>query len=354
MKKAKQAVRAEASALGFDAVAFCAAADAPADEANRRNLEAYLARGHHGSMAWMADKAERRTTPTALWPEAQSVVVLGVNYGPEGDPRHAHSDPAKGAVSVYARGREYQDFIKKRLKHLARWMVGSYACRVKVFVDTAPVMEKPLAARAGLGWQGKHTCLVSPDFGSWLFLAEIFTTLELEPDTAGADRCGSCRACIDACPTGALYEPYRIDARRCISYLTIEHKESIDPELAARMGNRVFGCDDCLAACPWNKFAAPTKEEKLRPQNGADDLSLAELATLNDAAFRQRFAGTPIKRTGRERMVRNALIAVGNSGDPSLAGIAESLLNDDSALVRKAAERALKPKSDRADQASID
>src|SRR3989338_11229275 len=217
-------------------------------------------------MEWMAETGGRRSTPTALWPEAQNIIVLGVNYGPEGDPRQAHGDPAKGAVSVYAQGHEYQDVIKKRLKHLARWMVKTYACQVKVFVDTAPVMEKPLAARAGLGWQGKHTCLVSPDFGSWLFLAEIFTTLELEPDKAGVDRCGSCRACIDACPTGALYEPYRLDARRCISCLTIEHKDSIDLELAARMGNRVFGCDDCLAACPWNKFATPTGEGKFKPR----------------------------------------------------------------------------------------
>ncbi|OHC75719.1 MAG: tRNA epoxyqueuosine(34) reductase QueG [Rhodospirillales bacterium RIFCSPLOWO2_12_FULL_58_28] len=341
MKKAKQAIRAEASALGFDAVAFCAAVDAPDDEANRRHLKAYLARGNHGSMEWMAETAGRRSTPTALWPEAQNIIVLGVNYGPEGDPRQAHGDPAKGAVSVYAQGHEYQDVIKKRLKHLARWMVKTYACQVKVFVDTAPVMEKPLAARAGLGWQGKHTCLVSPEFGSWLFLAEIFTTLELEPDKAGVDRCGSCRACIDACPTGALYEPYRLDARRCISCLTIEHKDSIDLELAARMGNRVFGCDDCLAACPWNKFATPTGEGKFQPREGAADLSLAELATLDDAAFRRRFAKSPLKRTGRDRMVRNALIAVGNSGDPSLAKIAEKLLNDDSALVREAAERAL-------------
>ena len=293
-------------------------------------------------MGWMADTAERRHGPCALWPEARSVVVLGINYAPGAAPLEALSDPSRGAVSVYARGRDYHDPVKKRLKRLARWMVETHGCGVKVFTDTAPVMEKPLAARAGIGWQGKHTNLVSKDFGSWLFLGEVFTTLELEPDAAETDHCGSCDACLTACPTGALFEPYRIDARRCISYLTIEHKDGIDAQLRPLMGNHVYGCDDCLAACPWNKFATPTQMEAFHPRPSADNPPLAELAALDDAAFRERFSGSPLKRSGRDRMTRNALIAVGNSRNPALAEIAEGLLNDESGLVRDAAEWALK------------
>jgi epoxyqueuosine reductase len=300
----------------------------------RERLEAWLAEGHHGSMEWMASTAERRADPQALWPEARSVVVLGVNYGPADDPLAMLGESDRGTISVYARGRDYHDVIKGKLKELAGYLAARGGADVKVFVDTAPVMEKPLAEAAGLGWQGKHTVLVSRAFGNWLFLGSIFTTAELPPDAPEADHCGSCRRCLDVCPTDAFPEPYKLDARRCISYLTIEHKGHIAPELRPRIGNRIFGCDDCLAVCPWNKFAEAGREARLSQREDLAAPPLANLARLDDAAFRARFAGTPIKRTGRDRFIRNVLIAIGNSGQPALADEAVRLLDDASPLVR--------------------
>src|SRR5689334_4637546 len=256
-------------------------------------------------MGWLEARAAQRSSPTGLWPAAKSVVVLGMNYGPEEDPRGALDEPGRGVVSVYARGRDYHDLVKKRLKALGRWIAVTWPGELKVFVDTAPVMEKPLAHTAGLGWQGKHTNLVSPAFGSWLFLGEIYLDRELAPDAPGEDRCGTCRRCLDACPTDAFPAPYKLDARRCVSYLTIEHKGQIPEELRPLIGNRIYGCDDCLAACPWNKFAAPTPHPELR---GAAGGALAELARLDDAGFRARFSGSPVKRVGRDRFVRNVLV----------------------------------------------
>ncbi len=306
----KQAIREKAYETGFDAVGFCAA-ETP--DSVKRDLKAYINDGRHGEMAWMADTLERRADPRTLWPDAKSVVVLGINYNPENTPfTSLPSSPDHGRVSVYAQGRDYHHEIKKRLKRLGRWMGETFDCDLKVFVDTAPVMEKPLAQAAGLGWQGKHTCLVSREFGSWLFLAEIFTTLDITPDEAAVDLCGSCTKCVDACPTGALDNPYRIDARRCISYLTIEHKGDIDAELADRMGGWIFGCDDCLAACPWNKFAGPAMNGAFTPNAKFANPRLADIVAMDDPTFRQFFAQTPIKRTGRDRIVRNALIAMTN------------------------------------------
>jgi epoxyqueuosine reductase len=292
-------------------------------------------------MEWLARTRERRADPKVLWGDAKSVIVLGFNYGPDENPLDLLQQRTRGAISVYARGDDYHELIKGRLKQIGGWLVAKAGGEIKVFVDTAPVMEKPLAAAAGLGWQGKHTNLVSREYGSWLFLGSIFTTLELPFDEAEVDHCGSCRACLDICPTAAFPAPYQLDARRCISYLTIEHKGPIPRELRARMGNRIYGCDDCLAVCPWNKFAQTGHEMKLaaRAENRAPEL--AELARLDDAAFRARFAKSPVKRTGRERFIRNVLIAIGNSGEPSLAGEAERLLNDTSPLVRGAAVWAL-------------
>ena len=336
-----QAIRDKALVLGFDAVGFAAAGADPADKAN---LAQFLDRRLHGDMGWMARHAERRVDPRALWPEARTVVAVAANYAPKGNPLATLVRRDRAAISVYAQGRDYHDVLKKRLKRLAGWMAETHACAVKVFVDTAPVMEKPLAARAGVGWQGKHTNLVSRDFGSWLFLGEVFTTLELAPDGAMMDHCGSCDACRQACPTGALPEPYRIDPGRCISYLTIEHKGVIPEELRAAMGNRVYGCDDCLAACPWNRFAAPTAHSEFLPRAELTAPRLAELAGLDAAAFRRIFASSPIKRTGRDRMLRNVLIAIGNCGngaEPALADAARKLTGDPSALVREAAAWAL-------------
>jgi epoxyqueuosine reductase len=288
-------------------------------------------------MDWMAARPERRGDPRTLWGEVRSVVMLGVNYGPEQDPTEILKQRDRGAISVYAQGDDYHDVIKKRIKALARWLIARAGGDVKVFVDTAAVMEKPLAAAAGLGWQGKHTNLVSRQFGSWLFLGALFTTLELPPDRAEADHCGSCRACLDVCPTAAFPAPYRIDARRCISYLTIEHKGPIPRTLRALMGNRIYGCDDCLAACPWNKFAQRGREAKLAARATLGAPALGELACLDDAEFRKLFARTAIKRTGRDRFVRNVLIAIGNSGAPALAVHAERLVTDQAAVVRGAA-----------------
>ena len=334
----KAAIRARALANGFDAVGFATAA--LGDEA-RRNLTAYLAEGYHGDMGWLADKAERRGDPKALWPAARSVVVLGLNYGPSQDPLGLLDKRDRATISVYARNRDYHDVVKKRLKALARWMAERLACEVKVFVDTAPVMEKPLAEAAGLGWQGKHTNLVSTTFGSWLFLGEIYTTLELAPDPAEKDHCGSCQRCLEVCPTDAFPAPYKLDARRCISYLTIEHKGHIAPEFRAAMGNRIYGCDDCLAVCPWNKFARPSREAAFLPRAELSAPRLADLAALDAAAFRQLFAGSPIKRTGHARFLRNVLIAIGNSGEPALAPSARARLDAASPLVRAMAVWAL-------------
>jgi epoxyqueuosine reductase len=292
-------------------------------------------------MGWMAANAERRGDPGALWPEVRSILMLGVNYGPDSDPLAVLKEQNRGAISVYARGDDYHDLIKTRLKQIGRWLIDRAGGDVKVFVDTAPVMEKPLAAAAGLGWQGKHTNLVSRQFGSWLFLGAIFTTVDLPPDAPESDHCGVCRACLDVCPTAAFPAPYQLDARRCISYLTIEHKGQIPRELRPLMGNRIYGCDDCLAVCPWNKFAVVGRETKLAARQALRAPALADLARLDDAVFRALFAKSAVKRIGRARFVRNVLIAIGNSNDISLAGEAERLLDDESPLVRGAAVWAL-------------
>jgi epoxyqueuosine reductase len=305
------------------------------------HFERFIAEGQHGDMDWLASTAARRGDPLTLWPDARSVIMLGLNYGPDRDPLEILKERAHGAISVYAQGDDYHDLIKARLKAIARWLVAHAGGDVKVFVDTAAVMEKPLAAAAGIGWQGKHTNLVSRQLGSWLFLGAIFTTLEIEADDAEIDHCGSCRACLDICPTAAFPAPYRLDARRCISYLTIEHKGPIPRELRAAMGNRIYGCDDCLAVCPWNKFAQAGREAKLAAREVLRAPQLADLVRLDDTAFRALFAKSPVKRTGRDRFVRNVLIAIGNSGDLSLAGEAERLLADASPLVRGAAVWAL-------------
>jgi epoxyqueuosine reductase len=304
-------------------------------------FERFIAEGQHGDMDWLANTAARRTNPHVLWPDARAVIMLGLNYGPDRDPLDILKERALGAISVYAQGDDYHEIIKAKLKAIARWLVANGGGDVKVFVDTAAVMEKPLAASAGLGWQGKHTNLVSRQHGSWLFLGAIFTTLELPADDAEIDHCGSCQACLDICPTNAFPAPYRLDARRCISYLTIEHKGPIPRELRAPMGNRIYGCDDCLSVCPWNKFAQAGHEAKLSARDALRAPKLADLARLDDAAFRALFAKSPVKRTGRDRFVRNVLIAIGNSGDVALGAEAERLLDDAAPLVRGAAVWAL-------------
>jgi epoxyqueuosine reductase len=309
-------------------------------------LRQFLAAGAHGDMAWMAGNAERRGDPRALWAGVRSVVMLGINYGPDDDPLAILAQRSRGAISVYARGDDYHDLIKRRLKILGRWLSEAAggdddSADIKVFVDTAPVMEKPLAEAAGLGWQGKHTNLVSPELGSWLFLGAIFTTLDLPPDPPERDHCGTCHACLDVCPTAAFPAPYQLDARRCISYLTIEHKGAIPRELRPLLGNRIYGCDDCLAVCPWNKFAQAGREAKLAARAALVAPQLGELARLDDAAFRALFAKSAVKRIGRSRFLRNVLIAIGNSGDAGLAVAAERLLSDASPLVRGAAVWAL-------------
>ncbi|CAG0987965.1 Epoxyqueuosine reductase [Rhizobiaceae bacterium] len=331
-------IRGEARRLGFEALGFTAPDSIPRADGRLRD---FVARGWHGSMDWMAETTERRASPSALWPEVRSIVVLGMNYGPASDPRALQARADRGAISVYARNRDYHDVVKGRLKELAGKIAARSGGDVKVFVDTAPVMEKPLAEAAGLGWQGKHTNLVSREFGSWLFLGVIFTTVPLEPDEAGTDHCGTCRACLDACPTDAFPAPYRLDARRCISYLTIENKGPIPTEFRAPIGNRIYGCDDCLAACPWNKFASLAAEMKLRPRADLEEPRLAALLDLDDAAFRALFAGSPVKRIGRDRFLRNVLVAAGNSGDAGLAARCRDLAADPSPLVRGAAVWAL-------------
>jgi len=334
----RKAIRAKALEAGFDAVGF-APAELGGDAAN--HLREFLDHGYHGDMGWMAEKADRRAGPKALWPEAKSVIALGMNYAPGDGPLALLEQPQRGAISVCARNRDYHDVVKKRLKALGRWIGGTFGCGIKVFVDTAPVMEKPLAMRAGIGWQGKHTNLVSRAHGSWLFLGEIYTTLGIPADVAERDHCGSCQACLDICPTNAFPAPYRIDARRCISYLTIEHRGSIPEEFRPLIGNRIYGCDDCLAVCPWNKFAKATDEPAFLPRAELTAPRLADLARLDDAAFRTLFAGSAIKRTGRDRFVRNVLIALGNSGDAAQLPAAEALTSDPDPVVRDAAEWAV-------------
>jgi epoxyqueuosine reductase len=334
----KHALMQAAAALGFDTVAVAQPALAPRAQ---QGLAEFLAQGCHGDMDWLAARPERRGDPRILWPDVRSIVMLGVNYGPDHDPAAVLQQPRLAAISVYAKGDDYHDIIKKRLKALARWLIARAGGDAKVFVDTAAVMEKPLAAAAGLGWQGKHTNLVSRQFGSWLFLGALFTTLDLPPDPAEPDHCGTCRACLDICPTAAFPAPYRLDARRCISYLTIEHKGPIPRDLRPLMGNRIYGCDDCLAVCPWNKFAREGREAKLAARSELRAPPLADLVRLDDAEFRRLFAKTAIKRTGRDRFVRNVLIAIGNSGDAGLAGCTARLLDDPAAIVRGAAVWAL-------------
>ena len=333
---AKTAIRDAALELGFDAVGF--ARPELADEA-RRNLGEFLTRGYHGDMGWLATRAAERGDPQTLWPEVKTVVVLGLNYAPKSDALAGLADKSTGNISVYARGRDYHEVVKSRLKALARRIVDLGHGDLKVFVDTAPVMEKPLAMNAGVGWQGKHTNLVSRGWGSWLFLGEIYLSLELEPDPPESDHCGACRACLDACPTQAFTAPYRLDARRCISYLTIEHKGHIPAELRPAIGNRIYGCDDCLAVCPWNKFAQTARESRFATRHAAPEL--AELAQIDDPAFRARFAGTPVKRTGRDRLIRNVMIAIGNSRDKGFLPTIEDRLRDASPLVRAMAVWAL-------------
>lgn len=331
-------IDAEARRAGFEAIAVTRPDAIPLAPAR---LAEFVADGFHGSMDWIAETVLRRAQPSTLWPEVRSIVVLAMNYGPDRDPRDVLEKRDRGAISVYAQNRDYHDVMKGRLKEIAGKIVARAGGDVKVFVDTAPVMEKPLAEAAGLGWQGKHTNLVSRAHGSWLFLGTIFMTAELEPDKAEIDHCGSCRACLDVCPTDAFPAPYRLDARRCISYLTIENKGPIPVEFREKIGNRIYGCDDCLAVCPWNKFASVAAEAKLAARDDLREPPLSKLLLLDGAAFRAFFSGSPIKRIGRDRFVRNVLIAAGNSGDASLTPIVRGLLDDSSPLVRGAAVWAL-------------
>ncbi|MGD9799958.1 MAG: tRNA epoxyqueuosine(34) reductase QueG [Parvularculaceae bacterium] len=332
-------IKFRAFASGFDAVGLTRA-DAIPEAAGR--LREFLQNDYHGDMGWMADRADERADPRTLWPAARTIVMLGLNYGPEDDPLATLANPRSGSISAYARNRDYHDVVKSKLKALARSIASDFDCEVKVFVDTAPVMEKPLAAAAGVGWQGKHTNLVSRSHGSWLFLGAVFTTLDLdEIDAPERDHCGGCTRCLDICPTAAFPAPYKLDARRCISYLTIEHKGPIPHEFREAIGNRIYGCDDCLAACPWNKFASAANELKLKAREDLAAPDLAALAKLDDSAFRQLFSGSPVKRIGRDRFVRNVLIAIGNAHEKSLAAVAKALIDDPSALVRGAAVWAL-------------
>lgn len=337
----KDRLTTQALSEGFSKLRVCAPDAVPAAAAR---LKEFLALGRHGQMGWMADREDWRGNPAALWPQAQSVIMLAETYTPDGDPMAGLAMPDRGVVSVYAQGKDYHDLVKRRLKRLGRWMMAEAASigpqpQIKVFVDTAPVMEKPLAQAAGLGWQGKHTNLLAQDLGSWFFLGAIFTTLDLPKDAPETSHCGSCRACLDACPTKAFPAPYQLDARRCISYLTIEHKGPVEEGLRGLMGNRIYGCDDCLAVCPWNKFAAAARDIGYQPKVGLPEL--AELAALDDAAFRARFAGSPIKRIGRDRMVRNVLYAIGNSGNSGLIATARAHVDDPDPAVADAARWAV-------------
>ncbi len=331
----REAIRWEALRLGFDAVGFARADTSSAERLER--LREFVEAGWHGDMGWLADREEERADPQRLWEPAKTVVSVALNYGPSSDPLAVLERKDRAAISVYAQGRDYHDVMKTKLKALGRFIWDTYRHQLKVFVDTAPLMEKPLARAAGLGWQGKHTNLVSRQFGSWLFLGELLLSVELPPDTPERDNCGHCRACLDICPTHAFPAPYRLEARRCISYLTIEHEGPIDPELRPLIGNRIYGCDDCLAVCPWNKFAKQAHDTQLVPQPPREAPALAELAALDDTGFRRRFSGSPIKRIGRDRFVRNVAYALGNSGDRRAIPVVETLLTDPSPLVREAA-----------------
>ncbi|WP_278922066.1 MULTISPECIES: tRNA epoxyqueuosine(34) reductase QueG [Pseudophaeobacter] len=339
----KERLVAQALSEGFVACKICRPGDVPQVPAR---LQRFLDKGYHGQMGWMAERSHWRGDPAALWPEARSVIMLAESYTPEEDPMAVVGCADRGAVSVYARNKDYHDLVKKRLKRLARWLIDAAkqqgeAAQVKVFVDTAPVPEKPLGQAAGLGWQGKHTNLVSRDWGNWAFLGSVFTTLELQVDAPEPDRCGSCSACLTACPTEAFTAPYQMDARRCISYLTIEHKGPIEPELRRKLGNRIYGCDDCLSACPWNKFAVAASDLRYAARAELQAPRLAELAVLDDAAFRAYFSGSPIKRVGRDRFVRNVLYAIGNSNQPDLRAVAAGLVDDPDPTVADAARWAV-------------
>ena len=345
----KSFITAKARALGLDAIGVTRLDATPAAQ----QLQAFLAAGRHGDMDWMAETASRRADPRILWPHARSAILIGHSYAPDHDPMAALADTSNGVISVYAQGRDYHDVLKAKIKSLAKEFAQFSGAEVKVFVDTAPLMEKPLAAAAGLGWQGKHTNLVSRQHGSWLFLGAILTTAELAADTPEPDHCGSCSRCIDVCPTNAFPVPYQLDARRCLAYLSIEHRGHIPIEFRAAMGNRVFGCDDCLAVCPWNKFAQASNEAKYAAKSETSNPPIAELLTLDDAAFRRRFSGTPVKRTGRDRVLRNAVIAAGNSGEAALLPAVRTLLNDSSHLVRAMAIWAVRRLANGAEQSDL-
>lgn len=339
MSALKDALLAESVAAGFAKMGVCRP-DAVPETAER--LKAFVDAGYHGQMGWMAERMHWRGDASALWPEAKSVIMLAEPYAPDIDPLEPLKAHDCATISVYAQGRDYHDLVKKRLKRVGRWLLEQAPGeQIKVFVDTAPVMEKPLAQAAGLGWQGKHTNLLGRDLGSWFFLGAIFTTIDLPIDTPEAEHCGSCTACLDICPTDAFPAPFQLDARKCISYLTIEHKGPVDEDLRAKMGNRIYGCDDCLAACPWNKFAQAARDIRYAPREGMQSPPLADLATLDDTGFRERFSGSPIKRIGRDRFVRNVLYAIGNSGDAALAAAAAPLMDDSDAAVADAARWAV-------------
>ncbi|MGR3511465.1 MAG: tRNA epoxyqueuosine(34) reductase QueG [Paracoccaceae bacterium] len=342
----KSRLQEEAEAAGF---AGCRIASPDAIQDVPERLQSFLERGFHGQMGWLADRADWRSDPCVLWPDVKSIVMLAEPYTPDHDPLEDLRERSNGVVSVYARGRDYHDVVKKRLKRVARWLVAEAMCEVKVFVDTAPVAEKPLAAAAGLGWQGKHTNLVSRELGNWFFLGAIFTTAEISPDETETDHCGTCRRCLDICPTNAFPAPYQLDARRCISYLTIEHKGPIPVELRAGLGNRIYGCDDCLAVCPWNKFASDARDQRFAARGDLDAPPLGELARLDDAAFRAKFSGSPIKRTGRDRFVRNVAYALGNSRRADLVPVAQTLCDDEDSVVAEAARWAVERLRDAAD-----
>jgi epoxyqueuosine reductase len=327
----KSELMKQARLEGFDLVGIT---EAQLPSLNKVAFAEFLEKNWHGDMLWMEEKKQRRESPTHLWPEAKSIIMLAMNYGPEQNPLPELKKTKNGVISCYAKGKDYHDIVKKKLKNLARWFVAETGAEVKVFVDTAPVMEKPLAMQAGIGWQGKHTNMVSQDLGSWTFLGAIFTTQELESDDREKDHCGSCRKCLDICPTNAFPKPYKLEAKKCISYLTIEHQGMIERELRSKMGNRIYGCDDCLAICPWNKFAQTAQEARFLARDEIDNPPLKELLKLDDESFRTKFAGTPIKRTGRNRFIRNCLIAAGNSKDQELVDGVASLLSDDNELVR--------------------
>ncbi len=334
----KQLLVTQALSEGFVACRICRPWDVPQVP---DRLNSFLQKGYHGQMGWLAERTHWRGDPATLWPEAKSVIMLAESYTPEHDPTDVLQWPEHGAISVYAQNKDYHDLVKKRLKRLARWLIAEAGGEVKVFVDTAPVPEKALGHAAGLGWQGKHTNLVSREWGNWAFIGSVFTTLDIPADKAEIDHCGSCRACLDSCPTDAFPSPYQLDARRCISYLTIEHKGPVDDDLRPKLGNRIYGCDDCLAACPWNKFAVAASDMRYVARDDLKAPKLAELAALNDAEFRSKFSGSPIKRIGRHRFVRNVLYAIGNSGSRDLLPIAHALTNDPDATVADAANWAV-------------